>query len=136
MASSSGPSYPPGCPSSISFPDLLVPCSFSGASLHTAHFHLPSPCSGLRPGPDLPSRLVLPALPPGVLPSAPLPLPAAPCPPSPSGSFPGLAAPAPLLSCFAQVKLKSCSALCSFHLEHVQEGCDFQTISYRFLKVR
>lgn len=104
------------------FLTLLVSCSFSGASLQTAHFHLHPPCSSLRPGPNLPSQAPSSHAAPGVLPSAPRPLPAAPFPPSPWSSFPGLAAPAPFLFCFAQVKLKSCSALCSFHLEHVQEG--------------
>lgn len=38
------------------FLTLLVSCSFSGASLQTAHFHLHSPCSSLRPGPNLPPQ--------------------------------------------------------------------------------
>lgn len=92
-------------------------CSF-------ALFHLPSHYSSLPPGP-----LVLPAIPLHILPEGPTA-------PWPENPFPASAPAFGFLFCFAQVKLKSCSAICSFHLEHVcvkdviptQLATDFHTL--------
>ena len=111
------------------FLTILVSCSFSGTTLQTAHFHLSTsfPLAPVFSQVQISHhRLVLPALPPEVLPSAA----SSPCPQPPSHPRTGvlsLTRPLQLQRPFLlrPGKTEVCSALCSFHLEHVQEGCNF-----------
>lgn len=111
---------------------ILVPCYFPGTTLQTAHFHL-SAFLPLAPAFGQLQislhRLVLPVLPHKAFPSAA----SSPCPqPLPTLTLESFHRPgcssSIFLFCCAQVKLKSSSALCSFHLEQVQEGCSFQMV--------